>query len=58
MTESFNSKPYELKVGVKIICYPEGRNSLRFNAIVDQYIIENFSPKSNKSRIIWSALLE
>lgn len=41
-TETFNSKPYELKVGVKIICYPEASNSLRFNAIVDQYIIDNF----------------
>lgn len=41
-TESFSSRPYELKVGVKIICYPETSNALRFNAIVDQYIIENF----------------
>lgn len=39
--ESFNSKPFELKVGVKIICYPES-NMLIFNAIVDQYIIDNF----------------
>lgn len=41
-SETFSSKPYELKVGVKIICYPETSNTLRFNAIVDQYIIDNF----------------
>lgn len=40
--ESFKSKPFEVKVGVKIICYPEQPNILVFNAIIDQYIIENF----------------
>jgi hypothetical protein len=40
--ESFKSKPFDIKVGVKIICYPEPPCFLIFNAIVDQIIIENF----------------
>ncbi|MCB1179949.1 MAG: hypothetical protein KDK36_20395, partial [Leptospiraceae bacterium] len=40
--ESFNSKEFEVKVGVTIICYEEKPNKIIFNAIIDQYIIENF----------------
>ncbi|MFT3823924.1 MAG: hypothetical protein QM731_08385 [Chitinophagaceae bacterium] len=41
-SESFKSKPFALKVGVKVICYEELPNHLIFNAIVDQTIIDNF----------------
>tara|TARA_R110002096_G_scaffold422613_1_gene629276 strand:+ start:893 stop:1882 length:990 start_codon:yes stop_codon:yes gene_type:complete len=41
-SESFQSKPYELKVGVKIVSYPEGPNIIKFNAVIDQIIIHNF----------------
>ncbi|PSR55783.1 hypothetical protein AHMF7605_20915 [Adhaeribacter arboris] len=40
--ESFKSKPFEIKVGVKIICLPEESDKLVFNAIIDQRIIDNF----------------
>ena len=47
--ESFQSKDFEVKVGVKIICYEHKPNKLIFNAIVDQTIIENFhfAPRLN-----------
>lgn len=46
-SESFKSKPFNVQVGVKIICYESKPNTLNFNAIIDQTIIENFhfSPK-------------
>jgi hypothetical protein len=39
---SFPSKYFEIKVGVKIICFPQQPNLLTFNAIVDNRIVDNF----------------
>ncbi|UPT69955.1 MAG: hypothetical protein M0D53_12545 [Flavobacterium sp. JAD_PAG50586_2] len=46
-SQSFKSKPFNVKVGVKIICYETLPNKLNFNAIIDQTIVSNFhfSPK-------------
>jgi hypothetical protein len=41
-SESFQSKPFEVKVGVKIICYEKPPDRIAFNAIIDQTIIDNF----------------
>ena len=40
--ESFKSKSFDVKVGVKIICYAKQPDKLIFNAIIDQYIIDSF----------------
>jgi len=40
--EAFKSREFEIKVGVKIICYPDGKNNIIFNAIIDQRIVDNF----------------
>ena len=46
-SESFKSIAFEVKVGVKIICYEKKPNKLIFNAIIYQVILENcyFSPR-------------
>jgi hypothetical protein len=40
--ESFQSTEFEVKVGIKIIAYEERPNLIRFNALIDQVIVENF----------------
>ncbi len=41
-SESFKSKPFDIRVGVKIKCYEVFPKTIKFNAIIDQTIIDNF----------------
>ena len=41
-SESFKSKPFDIKVGVRIICYESLPDAITFNAIIDKRIIDNF----------------
>ncbi|TCN60151.1 hypothetical protein D0809_09465 [Flavobacterium circumlabens] len=41
-SNSFQSKEVEIKVGIKIIAYEEKPNKLKFYAIIDQVIADNF----------------
>ena len=41
-SKSFQSKSFDLRVGVKMICFAQKPNKLVFNSIIDQVIIESF----------------